>query len=62
MNEFPRKFKEHSHQHYATGICHGIGLDKDNRPVAILEYENGHVRVRRLDEHYSIELGPSQAG
>lgn len=54
--EFPRLFEEHSHQYYATGICHGLGFDKDRRPVAILEYAGGQVQIRRLDEHYSIKL------
>lgn len=34
-----------------------MGLDKDGRPVAILEYDGGDVKIRRLDEHYFIKLG-----
>lgn len=54
---WPRRFEESSHQYHAEGTCHGLGLDKDGRPVAILEYDGGDVKIRRLDEHYFIKLG-----
>jgi len=55
-NLFPCPFVESADQYHATGICHGVGKTKCGRPYAILEYDGGEIKIRRLDEHYTVKL------
>jgi hypothetical protein len=53
---FPRRFVETTHNGHCDGVCHGIGVTPEGRPFAILEYKNGRLQVRYLDEAYEVTL------
>lgn len=55
-DRWPREIEEHSNQHFAKGLCYGLGIAPSGRPFALIEYEGGTVKVRYLDEHYSVEF------